>query len=242
MDNMHLDQHISQQYNADLEHLRSALLEMGGLVEDQLSDAIEALQAADRSMAEKVLQAEQTVNMREVTLDAECTDVIARRHPAASDLRLVMIVIKAVRDLERVGDESSKIARMAIELSEHKQPDSEGYIEIRHLSSNVQKMLYAALDAFARFDVRAAIKVMRDDRYIDREYKSAMREMVTQMMEDPRSISRVLHVMWALRSLERVGDHARNIAEHVIYLVRGTDVRHVSLEEIEQHLDEFDQD
>jgi len=238
METIHLDQHISQQFNADLEHLRSVLLEMGGLVEDQLTDAVTALQDANYQLAEKVISAENEVNSREVRIDAECTDILARRQPAASDLRLVLIVIKAVRDLERVGDESSKIARMTLELGDVAEDETQGYIEIRHLSSNVQKMLNAALDAFARFDVRAALKVMRDDRYIDREYKSAIREMITHMMEDPRSISRVLHVIWALRSLERIGDHARNIAEHVIYLVRGTDVRHVSVEEIEAQLED----
>lgn len=237
MDNMNLDQHISQQFNSDLEKLRSRLLEMGGLVEAQLKDAVEALQTVDHDLAEKVMRIENDVDEREVTIDAVCTEILARRQPAASDLRLVLIVIKAIRDLERVGDEASKIARMALELGDEGHIP-EGFVEIRHLSANVQKMLNAALDAFARFDVRAAIKVMRDDRFVDREYKSAMREMVTQMMEDPRSISRVLSIVWALRSLERIGDHARNIAEHVIYLVRGMDVRHVSLKDIEKQLDE----
>ncbi|WP_045856160.1 phosphate signaling complex protein PhoU [Teredinibacter purpureus] len=237
MDTMNLDQHISRQFNADLEQLRTALLKMGGLVEGQLTDAVQALQDADAAIADKVLQAEKEVNRLEVSIDAECTDLLARRQPAASDLRLVLIVTKAIRDLERVGDEAVKIARMAQELSDTDFVP-QGFIEIRHLSTNVQKMLNAALDAFAHFDVRAAIKVMRDDGHIDREYKSAMREMVTQMMEDPRSISRVLNIMWALRSLERIGDHSRNIAEHVIYLVRGTDVRHVSFKDIEKQLGE----
>lgn len=238
MDTMYLDQHISQQFNADLEKLRTSLLEMGGLVENQLKDAVEALQEADLNLAEKVLQTEKDVNQREVSIDAECTEILARRQPAASDLRLVLIVTKAIRDLERVGDEASKVARMAMELGDSDFAPEGGFVEIRHLSTNVQKMLNAALDAFARFDVRSAIKVMREDKYVDREYKSAMREMVTQMMEDPRSISRVLNIIWALRSLERIGDHARNIAEHVIYLVRGTDVRHVSIKEIEKQLDQ----
>lgn len=236
MDTLNLDQHISQQFNSDLEKLRTHLLEMGGLVENQLGDAVEALQKVDHNLANKVLETEIEVDSREVAIDAECTEILARRQPAASDLRLVLIVTKAIRDLERVGDEASKIAHMALELSDE-QDMPEGFVEIRHLSTNVQKMLNAALDAFARFDVRAAVKVMRDDRFVDREYKSAMREMVTQMMEDPRSISRVLSIVWALRSLERIGDHSRNIAEHVIYLVRGTDVRHVSLKDIEAQLE-----
>ncbi|WP_185233646.1 phosphate signaling complex protein PhoU [Teredinibacter franksiae] len=237
METMNLDQHISQQFNADLEQLRTDLLEMGGLVENQVANAVQALQDADANLAEQVLQIENEVNNREVSIDAECTEILARRQPAASDLRLVLSVTKAIRDLERVGDEASKIARMALELGDTDFA-AKGYIEIRHLSTNVQKSLNAALDAFARFDVRSAIKVMQDDRYIDREYKSAMREMVTQMMEDPRSISRVLNIIWALRSLERIGDHSRNIAEHVIYLVRGTDVRHVSIKDIVKQLDE----
>ncbi|ACR12950.1 phosphate signaling complex protein PhoU [Teredinibacter turnerae] len=237
MENMHLDQHISKQFNTDLEKLRTAVLEMGGLVEGQLADAVKAIETGSMRLAEKVQETEDEVNQYEVNIDAQCTEVLARRQPAASDLRLVLIVSKAIRDLERVGDESSKIARMAIELSDE-ETDPDGFVELRHMSSNVQKMLNAALDAFARFDVPAALKVMREDKHVDREYKSAIREMVTMMMEDPRSISRVLNVIWSLRALERIGDHARNIAEHVIYLVRGTDVRHISIKEIEKQLDQ----
>lgn len=236
MDNMNLDQHISKQFNTDLEKLRTAVLEMGGLVEGQLADAVKSIETGDLSLAQKVREAEEEVNQREVEIDAECTEVLARRQPAASDLRLVLIVAKAIRDLERVGDEASKIARMAIEIGDE-EAVPEGFHELRHMSANVQKMLNAALDAFARFDVPAALKVMREDKHVDREYKSAIREMVTMMMEDPRSISRVLNVIWSLRALERIGDHARNIAEHVIYLVRGTDVRHISIKEIERQLD-----
>lgn len=239
MENMNLDQHISKQFNADLEKLRTAVLEMGGLVEGQLADAVRSIETSNLKLAERVREIEAEVNQCEVTIDAQCTEVLAQRQPAASDLRLVLIVSKAIRDLERVGDESSKIARMAIELGdEEKDADAEGFVELRHMSSNVQKMLNAALDAFARFDVPAALKVMREDKHVDREYKSAIREMVTMMMEDPRSISRVLNIIWSLRALERIGDHARNIAEHVIYLVRGTDVRHVSIKEIEKQLDQ----
>ncbi|WP_188152240.1 phosphate signaling complex protein PhoU [Teredinibacter waterburyi] len=236
MDKLQLDQHISQQFNADLENLRTELLEMGGMVEKQLIDAVLAIETADAKLAEKVLENEKGVNDLEVSIDAECTEILARRQPAASDLRLVLIVSKAVRDLERMGDEAAKIARMALELSQEPAP-VHGFIELRHLAENVQKMMNDALNVFARFDVNGAIKVMREDKKIDREYKSAMREMITLMMEDPRSISRVLNVIWALRSLERIGDHARNIAEHVIYLVHGRDVRHVSIKQIEKHIE-----
>lgn len=236
MDKLHLDQHISQQFNSDLERLRTQLLEMGGLVEDQIADAVRALETADGGLAEKVLETENRVDQWEIDLDKHCTTVLARRHPAASDLRLVMMVSKATRDLERMGDEANKIAKMAIALVDEGE-SPRGYVELRHLASNVIKLVNISLDAFARFDVYAAIKVVRDDKDIDREYKSSLRELITYMMEDPRSISRVLNVMWALRALERIGDHARNIAEHVIYLVHGMDVRHISPAEIEKQLE-----
>ena len=236
MDKLQLDQHISQQYNADLEKLRTQLLEMGGVVEDQVADAVNAIENADGGLAEKVLKTEDEVDRREVELDEACTLIITRRQPAASDLRLVLMVAKATRDLERMGDEANKIAKMAIALNDEGE-SPRGYVELRHLASNVLKLVNTSLDAFARFDVYAAMKVVRDDKDIDREYKSSMRELITYMMEDPRSISRVMNVMWALRALERIGDHARNIAEHVIYLVHGMDVRHISPAEIEKQLE-----
>lgn len=236
MDKLQLDQHISQQYNADLEQLRTQLLEMGGVVEDQVADAVTAIENADGELAEKVLRTEDDVDRREVELDEACTLILARRQPAASDLRLVLMVAKATRDLERMGDEANKIAKMAIALNDEGE-SPRGYVELRHLASKVLKLVNTSLDAFARFDVYAAMKVVRDDKEIDREYKSSMRELITYMMEDPRSISRVMNVMWALRALERIGDHARNIAEHVIYLVHGMDVRHISPSEIEKKLE-----
>jgi phosphate transport system protein len=236
MDKLHLDQHISQQFNADLEHLRTDLLEMGGLVEQQVADAVRSIETADTELAQKVMKVEEEVDKREIELDKECTLVLARRHPAASDLRMVLMVTKATRDLERMGDEANKIAKMAVALSEESS-EGRGYVELRHLAANVLQVVSLALDAFARFDVSSAIKVVREDEDIDREYRTAMRELITYMMEDPRSISRVMNILWALRALERIGDHARNIAEHVIYLVHGTDVRHISISEIEKQID-----
>lgn len=236
MDSLHLDQHISRQFNADLEQLRTELLEMGGLVEEQLADAILAIETADGELAEKVLVTEDEVDQREMTIDKECMAILARRQPAASDLRLVMMVSKAIRDLERMGDEAKKIAKMAIALNEQGGA-SRGYVELRHLASGVRKIVRASLDAFARYDVNAAIKVVRDDKDIDREYKSAMREMMTYMMEDPRQITRVMNILWTLRALERIGDHARNIAEQVIYLVHGMDIRHRPIVDIEKQLE-----
>ncbi|MFL0800805.1 MAG: phosphate signaling complex protein PhoU [Agarilytica sp.] len=237
MDTMNLDQHISQQYNADLEHLRTELLEMGGLVEEQLSNAIEAIETASSDLAEKVLNVEDEVDARELKIDSECMSVLARRQPAASDLRLVMVVSKAIRDLERMGDESHKIAKMAIALNVDGGGTPRGFVELRHLATGVKKIVRSALDAFARYDVDAAISVVRDDKAIDTEYKTAVREMITYMMEDPRQITRVINILWTLRALERIGDHARNIAEHVIYLVHGMDVRHTSIRDIEKQLE-----
>lgn len=235
MDKLQLDKHISGQFNADLEDLRTQLLEMGGIVQQQIIDAVSAIELADGDLAEKVLETEDEVDRREVAIDEACTQVLARRQPAASDLRLVLAVSKAIRDLERMGDEAQKIAKMAIALNEEGQ-SPHGYMELRHIGTSVEKMVNNTLDAFARFDVEAAVKVARDDKAVDREYKSAMRELITYMMEDPRSIGRVMNIIWALRSLERIGDHARNIAEHVIYLVKGLDVRHVSVKEMERKI------
>lgn len=235
MDKLHLDKHISQRFDADLEALKSQVLEMGGVVEQQIINSVKALETADSKIAERVIMVEDDVDLREVALDEQCTMVLACRQPAASDLRLVLTVTKMIRDLERMGDEAQKIAKMAIQLSESGAAPG-GYDEVRHMGSLVQKMVNSVLDAFARFDVDKALEVAKADKQVDREYKSAMREIVTYMMEDPRSISRVMNILWALRSLERIGDHTRNIAEHIIFLVRGLDVRHSTVSEMEQKL------
>ena len=236
MDNLQIDRHISRQFNADLERLRTELLEMGGLVEEQLADATEAIETADGVLAEKVIHTEDEIDRIEMQIDKECMEVLARRQPAASDLRLVMMVSKAIRDLERMGDESKKIAKMALALNDEGGTSARGYVELRHLASSVKNIVRVSLDAFARYDVDAALKVVRDDKDIDREYKSAMREMITYMMEDPREITRVMNILWTLRALERIGDHARNIAEQVVYLVKGMDIRHTSIVDIERQL------
>jgi phosphate transport system protein len=227
--------HISQQFNADLQEIKNNLMEMGGMVEKQLSDAIDAIITADSGLGALVREDDAAINAMEIRIDEECNRILARRQPAASDLRLVLAIIKAVNDLERIGDESAKIARLAIELTEQGE-SSKGYIEIRHIGEHVRRMVYMALDAFARYDIDAALAVAREDVSVDMEYSSAMREMITYMIEDPRSITRVLNIVWALRALERVGDHAKNIAEHVIYLVKGTDVRHLGLEGLEKRV------
>lgn len=228
-------QHISQQYNVELEEVRSHLLAMGGLVEKQVSDAVRAVIDADAGLARQVRTIDDQIDIMERGVDEECLRILARRQPAASDLRLIISISKSVIDLERIGDEASKIARRAIELTEDGEAPR-GYVEVRHIGEQVRKMVHQALDAFARFDAELALSVAQYDKLIDREYKSALRELATYMMEDPRSISRVLSIIWVLRSLERVGDHARNIAELVIYLVQGTDVRHMGLKRMAEEV------
>ena len=220
--------HISQQFNNDLDELRNQLLAMGGAVEKQVSDAVRALIEADSELGLSVREKDTDINYMEVSIDENVSRVLARRQPAASDLRLVIACTKAATDLERIGDEASKIARFGISLSEQGEAPR-GYVEARHIGSHVRRMVQDSLNAFARFDADMALAVVQEDKSVDREYKSAMRELVTYMMEDPRSITRVLNIMWVLRSLERIGDHARNIAEYVIYLVKGTDVRHIGI-------------
>src|SRR5690606_32852818 len=185
---------------------------------------------------EEVRQNDNDIDRLEVIIDEECTRVLARRQPTASDLRLVVGVARMVADVERMGDEAEKIAKAAITLSEEgKAP--RGYVEVRHIGNHVGRMVHDALDCFARLDADAAWKVMKEDSAVDREYKSAMRSLVTFMMEDPRSISQILNVMWVLRALERIGDHARNVAEHVIFMAKGEDVRHRSLEKAAEVLE-----
>lgn len=237
MTNMHLGEHISQKFNQDLEAIRSSLLAMGGVVERQVADSVRALVDANSDIAQHVIRVEDDVDNREINIDDECTKILARRQPAASDLRLVLAVSKINLDLERVGDEAAKIAEAAIALCEQGE-SPRGYVEIRHIGNGVHKMIRESLDAFARFDVDLAVKVMGDDKEIDREYGTALREMMTHMMEDPRSISRIMRIIWVLRGLERIGDHARNISEQVIYLVKGKDVRHISISDVKQKMSE----
>ena len=227
--------HISRQYNAELEEIRSRVLQMGGLVERQIDQAINALVRGDTALGETVIMDDTKVNRLEVTIDEECQHIIARRQPAASDLRLVVAVIKTITDLERIGDEAEKIARMAVSLAGEERPKN-NYAEIQTLGQHVRQMVHDALDAFARLDIEAALRVAREDRKVDQKYEGVMRQMITFMMEDPRTISRVLNVIWAARALERIGDHARNICEYLIYLVKGKDLRHISLDQVEREI------
>ena len=230
-------QHISGQFNAELESLRNQLLAMGGQVEQQLTTALDALMKLDSGVAESIVRNDAEINQMEMTIDDECATIIARRQPTASDLRLVITIIKVNRDLERIGDEAAKVARQAVQLAEGGMSPS-SFVEIRHIGALVGVLLRQSLDAFARLDVTKAIEVVRGDAEVDKAYGSAMRSLVTFMVEDPRNIGAILNEMWALRSLERIGDHACNIAEHVVYLVKGLDVRHGRLSELgEEALD-----
>jgi phosphate transport system protein len=225
MDKMRFENHYMKQFDEELEEIRTRLMEMGGKVEQQLQNAIRAIGEADSKLAEEVIKEEQLVDNMEVDIDEACILIIARRQPAASDLRLVMMVTKAVNDLERIGDEAKKIANHALILADES-GSSKGYTEVRHLGQSVISMLSNALDAFARFDVDAAMRTIEEDKQIDQEYKTALRELATYMMEDPRSISRVINILWVVRSLERIGDHAKNLCEQIVFVVKGKDIRH----------------
>lgn len=227
--------HYSQQFNQELEEIRTNMLAMGGLVEQQLEEALHALTSGEVGAGERVVANDCKVNAFDVQIDECCTAILARRQPTASDLRLVLVVIKTTSDLERIGDEAKRVARMAIRLgaADH----SHGLLhEIGHLGTLVRGMLNRALDAYARMDAVAALEVAREDQKIDREYENVMRQAITYMMEDPRSIPIVLDIVWSARALERIGDRCRNIAEYVIYFVKGRDVRHTSLDQIEEEL------
>ena len=225
--------HISHKFNDELMALKTEFLKMGGMVEAQLEKAIDALIDGDGYAAEEIRANDKKVDQMELEIDEESTLIIARRQPTARDLRLVISVIKMVADLERVGDEAKKIAKLAINLSEEGHAPR-GYVEVRHIGNHVQALLHDALDAFARLDSEQALRIMKEDKRVDEEYQAAARTLLTFMMEDTRNISRCMSVMWVLRALERVGDHACNIAENVIFMVKGEDVRHTPVEEAER--------
>ncbi|MAA64585.1 MAG: phosphate transport system regulatory protein PhoU [Alteromonadaceae bacterium] len=225
--------HISHQFNDDLAGLKEDFLRMGGMVEEQVGDAIDALIDGDGHRADEIRARDKQVDRLELEIDEEATRIIARRQPAARDLRLVISVIKMVADLERIGDEAKKIAKFAVSLSQEGQAPR-GYVEVRHIGSHVIQMVRDALDAFARLDSEQALRIMKADKRVDEEYQAATRTLITFMMEDPRNISRCMSVMWVLRALERVGDHACNMAEHVIFMAKGEDVRHTPVEEAEK--------
>lgn len=230
-----LGHHISRRFNEDLERVRTKVLQMGGFVEQQLEQAVKALVEGDSRLGEEVALGDHKVNQMEVGIDEECGKILATRQPTASDLRVIVAIIKTITDLERIGDEVEKVAVIASRLAAV-EPPTDRYREVRHLSRLVTEMVHDALHAFARLDAAEALAVARRDRVVDEEYEAIQRQNITYMMEDPRSIRRALEVMWVVRALERVGDHAKNICEYIVYMVHGKDIRHLSLEDAELSL------
>jgi len=230
MQNRH-SQHISREFNDELETIRSQVLRMGGLLETQLDKAIRAMLDNDQALATEVKRGDAGINRMEMEIDAACIDVVARRQPAASDLRFIIGVFKTIADLERMGDESKRVAKMSAAERASVLP-TEINTELRHMGELVQGMLHDVLDAFARLDDQAALTVARQDERVDVKYKLITTEAMRFMAEDPASVQAAMSLMWAARALERIGDRSQNIAEHVIYLVHGRDVRHLPLDDL----------
>ena len=231
-----LHTHISQQFDRELEDIRAKVLAMGGVVEDQLAKALESLANNDIETAELISTNDYKVNAFEVEIDEECMQILARRQPAAGDLRLVLAVTRIISDLERIGDEAEKIARFVLKHQDSDSPTSY-LVGITGMGARVRTMVHSALDAFARLDVQAALEVAKQDQEIDELYTAVLRHLITYMIEDPRSISGVLDAVFAARAIERMGDHANNVCESIIYMVMGKDVRHTSLEDVERELE-----
>jgi phosphate transport system protein len=231
METADLNHHISHRYNEELDRLRTRVLAMGGFVEQQLYKAVTALVEGDSALGEAVALEDYKVNDMEVAIDHECSCLLAIRAPTAGDLRVILSMIKTITDLERIGDEAEKVGYIAARLATIERP-AESFREIKHLGRLASEMVRDALDAYARMDADTAIEVAHRDRLVDEEYESIQRQCITFMMEDPRAIRRTLDILWVVRALERVGDHAKNLCEYVIYMVHGKDVRHTSLDEV----------
>lgn len=227
-------EHIFKQYDAELEAVRAKVLEMGGLVELQIVQALEALIKLDTNLAKEVMVNDKRVNTLEIEIDEDCSHIIARRQPAAGDLRMVMMMVKTITDLERIGDEATKIARTAQKIYDEDRMYKPRFNEIKSMVALVRDMLRTALDGFARLDVSKTVEVAKQDELVDEQFRAAMRQLITFMLEDPRTISMSLEVLFVAKAIERIGDHAKNIAEYVVYMVKGIDVRHSSLEDIER--------
>lgn len=234
MEKMNTNKHISGQFNAELEDIRNRVLAMGGLVERQLEQAIDALSALDAELAQKVISGDHKVNGMEVSIDEECTRIIAKRQPAASDLRLIIAISKSITDLERIGDACVRIAKAALDKRLNNQQPL--LVSVENMGRHATRMLHSTLDALARMDADSALELHKKDAKLDREYEGIIRQLMTYMMEDPRSIPDILDVLWAARAVERVGDRCKNICEYIIYYVKGKDVRHTSYEDMEKDM------
>jgi len=228
-----MNEHTSKKFDAELEDIRTRVLQMGGMVELQIVKAMEGLSDGDLQLIEQVINNDNRVNLLEVELDEACNQVIAKRQPTAVDLRMVSTVQKTITDLERIGDEAKKIAKTARQIHSSAS-NAMPQLRLGHIADAVVDMLRNALDAYARLDTVSAAQVVRQDKDVDAEFKGIMRQLITYMMEDPRTISHAIELMFIAKAVERIGDHAKNIAEYVVYMVKGRDVRHTSLEEIER--------
>lgn len=236
MDNSKIAYHISEKFNKELEDIRNQVLRMGGLVESQIQQAVHALTTGDIELAELVIKQDSQIDELEMVIDAECTQIIALRQPAAFDLRLLLTVLRVINELERIGDLAERIAKTAIYLSANSEGRTDQYYELQHMSGLVREMLHDSLDSFARISVDGITDITARDEQVDREYSSIIRQLITQMMEDPRNITRSLDMLWTVRALERIGDHSRYICEHLVYMVKGEDVRHLTQAELELKL------
>ena len=231
-----MGEHTYKQFDTELESVRAKVLKMGGLVEEQISRAIEALVQDNMQMADEVEANDHAVNGLEVEIDEDCAQIIARRQPTASDLRMVMMIVKTITDLERIGDEATKIARMSKLIHSAERMTLPRFSEVKYMSVMVLDMLRKALDGFARLDASKAVEIARQDDLVDEEFRLNLRHLITYMMEDPRTISVFIDILFVTKAIERMGDHAKNMSEYVVYMVKGKDVRHTSVEEIEKQV------
>ena len=235
MERINPNKHISRQYNEEIEELRDKVLSMGGYVEQQVSDGLQALLEMNMELAQKVATEDYKINAMEVDIDEACTQMIALRQPTASDLRFVVTIIKTISDLERIGDQAEKLGRYSLSLSELGHSE-DVLIGIGNLGERVKSMLRDTLDAFARLDADVAVRTALKDKKINQEYDGVMRQLITHMMEDPRSIKRSLQAQWCARAHERIANHACNVCEYIVYIVSGRNIRHTKLEQV---VDEF---
>ncbi len=233
---MSQDAHTVKQFDVQLANLRNLVLEMGGLVEEQIRSAIQALDDENLAAAREVVARDQVINGLQVKADEDCVSLLALRQPLGSDLRMIMSFSKAVNDLERIGDEVEKIARMTVKIYDGvgNPPSAKLLRDVKPMAQLAIAMLHNCLDALARLDVEKALAVAQGDDELDQEFQSALRRLMTYMMEDSRTIGQAINVIFLVKALERIGDHSKNIAEYLIYLVRGKDVRHVSMEDLVQ--------
>lgn len=230
--------HISKRYNQELEDIRCLLVQMGELVIRQVEDGLNCLLTSDPELAQQVIDNDKKINQFEIKIDEACTHIIAIRQPAASDLRLIICIIKTITDVERIGDEATKLGRNALKIINSEQNPRQ-FNELKHLGEQVLDNLRQAIKAYSALDIETALQVIEQDEQIDIEYDNIARLLITKMMEDPREIKNSLRITWCARALERIGDHGKNICEYVVYLVKGRDVRHISIEQMKQDMKDF---